>query len=191
LSAPDGMDEPPPSVNWDQLFKTGELNIDEHEENEKARRERAEQLRSYIDTSSTKKSPPEAKKVDETDRFKVLGYGQRRDSMVKGMKNIESLMVELKLSPPASPTKVAKVLPGPRRISLMDEAAVVLEEDEEEKKEKEEKEEKEEKAVVTLTERDPEPMPMPKKKKKKTQPKPPGMSEIKAAKKKVRRDKKM
>jgi len=45
LSTP--VDDAPPPVNWDKLFKTGTLNIDEHYENLRDREERARELREY------------------------------------------------------------------------------------------------------------------------------------------------
>ena len=86
-----------PAVNWDKLFMTGNLNVDEHIDKLKAAKERRRKLMDFAKVENKKDGS--APKTLKKDPFK--SYSARRTSInpADGVQYIDKLMIEMKISP--------------------------------------------------------------------------------------------
>ncbi|GMH50231.1 hypothetical protein TL16_g00722 [Triparma laevis f. inornata] len=103
-----------PEVNWDKLFTTGNLNVDEHLEKLKAQKEKRKRLMDYA-----KINQPEKKK----DPFRA--YSARRTSInpIDDLTKVDKLLIQMKLSPSPSPSSSPRTLVGKsnrNNVTIMD-----------------------------------------------------------------------
>ncbi|GMH92010.1 hypothetical protein TrST_g562 [Triparma strigata] len=93
-----------PEVNWDKLFQTGNLNVDEHLEKLKKQKEKRKKLMDYAKSNA----PTQAKPKDP-----FRSYSARRTSVnpLDSLTKVDKLLLQMKISPSPSP------LPSPRNSS--------------------------------------------------------------------------